>query len=343
VSPVLFPRSCGDGSFERHNHSGTLGFAVIHSDLDSTKAASARPATANTERIEIHSFETRTLTDRQFLTGIENGTPVRIGGELRLPPVKARVPAVIVLHGSGGIGANIHRWAEDLNGIDVATFLLDCFTGRGIVQTITDQSHLASLAMIVDAYRALELLSKHGRIDASRIVVMGFSKGGFAALYASLNRFFRMHGSSAVEFAGYIPFYPSCSTTYIDDERVSDRPIRVFHGTADDYVSIEPCRRYVDRLRRKGKDVQLTEYIGARHAFDNPLYSPVVSLPDAVTTSQCRREERPGGEIVNLETDQPCTWSDACVKRGATVGYDSVAAAEASKAVKAFLTSTFKI
>jgi hypothetical protein len=53
-----------------------------------------------------------------------------------------------------------------LNKIGVATFLIDCFTGRGIVQTITDQSQLAHLAMIVDAYRAMELLSKHAQIAA---------------------------------------------------------------------------------------------------------------------------------------------------------------------------------
>jgi len=312
-------------------------------NADSASSTYARPSAVKTARLEIHSFETVTVTDRQFLTGAKDGTPVRIGGELRLPVGISRVPAVILIHGSGGVGANVGQWAEELNEIEVAAFLLDCFTGRGIVQTIKDQSQLASLAMIVDAYRALNLLSKHARIDASRIAVMGFSKGGFAAFYASLNRFRRMHGPAGVEFAAYIPFYPSCYTRYIDDEQVSDRPIRIFHGTADDYVSIEPCRNYVERLRRAGKDVQLTEYAGARHAFDNPLYTIALSLPDAVTTNQCPRKERPGGEIVNLETGQPFTWGDTCVRRGATVGYDPVATTEATKAVKAFLTSAFKI
>ncbi len=311
-------------------------------DSDSTTATYEEPTAVKTARIEIHSIETVTLTDKQFLTGAKNGIPVRIGGELRLPAGLSRVPAVILIHGSGGVGANVDRWAQELNEIDVAALLLDCFTGRGIVQTITDQSQLASLAMIMDAYRALDLLSKHPRIDASRIAIMGFSKGGFAALYASLNRFQRMHGPTGVEFAAYIPFYPSCYTTYIDDEQVSSRPIRVFHGTADDYVSIEPCRNYLERLHRAGKDVQLTEYTGARHAFDNPLYTKPLSLPDAVTTNQCPRKERPGGEIINLETGQPFTWSDACVTRGATVGYDRVATAEATKAVKAFLISNFE-
>ena len=275
----------------------------------------ARLAAAQTARIEIHSFETVTLTDKQFLTGAKDGKPARIGGELRLPPGTGRVPAVILVHGSAGVGANVDRWAQELNGIGVAAFLLDSFTGRGIVQTVSDQSQLGHLAMIVDAYRALELLSKHARIDGSRIAVMGFSKGGFVAFYASLKRFQRMHGPANVEFAAYFPFYAQCNTPYIDDEQVSDRPIRLFHGAADDWVPVEPCREYVKRLRQAGKDIQLTEYAGARHVFDNPLSPPVRQLPDAQNASRCLREERPGGEIINRETGQPASWSDACVQR----------------------------
>ncbi|HVH69616.1 MAG TPA: dienelactone hydrolase family protein [Candidatus Dormibacteraeota bacterium] len=294
-------------------------------------------------RMEIHSLETVTVTDQQFLTGAQDGLPARIGGELRLPPGTLKVPAVILVNGSAGIGANVALWARELNGLGVAAFLVDCFTGRGICETITDQSKLGSLNMIIDAYRALELLSKHERIDVSRIAVMGFSKGGFVALYASLHRFRRMHGARGVDFAAYLPFYAPCYTTYLEDEQVSDRPIRLFHGTADDYVSIAPTRGYVERLRHAGKDVQLTEYVGARHAFDNPLYRAPFSFSDAVTTTLCRRAERAGGVVVNLETGRPFSWSDACVRRGATVGYEPVAAAGARKAVRAFLATTFKL
>ncbi|MGC2529549.1 MAG: dienelactone hydrolase family protein [Candidatus Acidiferrum sp.] len=294
-----------------------------------------------TARIEIHSFETMTLSDKQFLAGTNDGLPARIGGELRFPPGTTRVAAVLLVHGSNGVGANVDRWARELNGIGIAAFLLDSFTGRGITQTVTDQSQLGHLAMIFDAYRSLELLSKHARIDRLRIAVMGFSKGGFVALYASLKRFQRTYGLKGLEFAAHIPFYAPCNTVYIEDEQVTDRPIRLFHGTADDYVSIEPCRKYVERLRRAGKNVQLTEYSGAQHAFDNPLYSPAYFRPDAATSSQCSREERPGGEIVNLATGQPFRSSDACVKHGATLAYDPVATAEAVLAVKAFLTAAF--
>ena len=297
---------------------------------------------APTARIEIHSFETLALTDKQFLTGTLEGTAARIGGELRLPMGGAHVPAVVLLHGSAGIGANVGRWAEELNGIGAGAFLVDSFTGRGIVQTVTDQSQLGSLAMILDAYRAIELLSKHPSIDASRIMVMGFSKGGFAALYASLKRFQRMHGSPRVEFAAYVAFYPACNTTYLEDKHVSERPIRIFHGSADNYVPVEPCRKYAAQLRQAGGDVELTEYAGAHHAFDNPLYLPHRSLPDAIVTADCWRVEQAHGEIVNVATGKPFRWIDACVKRGGTVGFDPVAAAQATEAVKSFLMSAFR-
>jgi dienelactone hydrolase len=294
-------------------------------------------------KTELHSFDTKTLTDQQFLTGSKDGESVRIAGELRLPPGNGRLPAVVLVHGSGGIGANVNQWAEELNKIGVATFVLDSFTGRGIVQTITNQAQLGNLAMIVDAYKALELLSKDARIDSSRIARMDFSKGGFVALYASLKRFQRMYGPTNVEFAAYIPFYAPCYPTFIDDNNVSDRPIRLFHGASDDYVPVAPCREYVARLRKAGKDVQLTEFAGAFHTFDNPLNLPVPSLPNAEVTYHCRREERPGGEIINLETGRPFTLNDSCVTRGATVGYDAKAREDAVKAIKDFLRSLWKL
>jgi hypothetical protein len=40
---------------------------------------------------------------------------------------------------------------------------------------------------------------------------------------------------------------------------------------------------------------------------------------------------------MNRETGQPFSYHDACIERGARVGYDAHAAAEARKAVEQFL------
>jgi dienelactone hydrolase len=278
------------------------------------------------------------------LTGAKDGPPVVIAGELRLPgPGTDRLPAVVLVHGSGGVNAKVDRWSQELNGIGVATFIFDSFTARGIVNTTTNQAQLGGLAMLNDAYRALELLSKHPRIDPARIGIMGFSRGGRVALYASLKRFQRLHGPADVEFAVYLPFYAPCNTTYIDDGEVSDRPIRLFHGAADDYVPVAPCRAYVERLRQGGKDVQLTEYPDAHHGFDNPILKAPVSLPWAQTGRRCTLEEKPVGQLINYQTAQPFSLNDPCIERGATVAYNAQAHSEALKAVKDFLTMSFNL
>jgi dienelactone hydrolase len=133
-----------------------------------------------------------------------------------------------------------------------ATFVADSFTGRGITNTITDQSQLSSYAMMNDTFAALAVLAKHPRIDPNKIAVMGFSKGAVPSLYASMNRFQSAYAPEGASFASYIGFYTPCNIALIDDEKVSAKPIRLYHGIADDWVPVGPCRDYVARLKKAG-------------------------------------------------------------------------------------------
>jgi dienelactone hydrolase len=303
----------------------------------------AVPARAQLQRIEIMAVPSVTLEGEQFLTGRHNGKPVTLAGELRLPASgAAKLPAVVLIHGSDGLGPSLDRWAWELNGIGVAAFLLDSFTGRGLVRTDTDQRQLDAPAMIVDAYRALALLAEHPRIDKERIAVMGFSRGGVAALYSSLERFHEMHGPPGLAFAAHIGFYTPCNVTYRDDTHTTGKPIRLFHGSADDYAAIGPCRAYAERLKQAGADVALTEYEGARHDFDNFTLPPLLAIPDGQTTRHCRLEEGESGTIRNAGTGQPYDiGTDSCVERRPHAGYDPAAHAASVAAVTAFLKATF--
>jgi dienelactone hydrolase len=307
-------------------------------------AQDGSPAVADFTKTELHLLRSTTVSDEQFLTGAREGTPVTIAAELRLPAAARtqRVPAVVIVHGSSGMGALDDRWSRELLGMDIATFRIDSFTGRGVTGTADDQSRLASLTMIIDAYRALDHLAHDARVDSSRIGILGGSRGGRIALYASLERFRRMHAAPGASFAVYLPFYAPCSTTYIGDTDVADRPIRLFHGTADDTTPIGACRAYVERLRRAGRDVQLNEYEGAHHAFDFAGV-PLTRSPRVQSAGSCTLVEGPIGQIVNQATKRPFTWGDACVTRGGSVAHDPRAHSSALAEVKTTLRRVFKL
>jgi dienelactone hydrolase len=294
-------------------------------------------------RVELHAIPSLTLSDQQFLAGDANGKAVTVTGEFRIAQGSEKLPVVILIHGSGGMGPNIESWARDLNAMGISTFALDGFTGRGLTSVNTDQALLGRLAFTLDAYRVLDMLAKHPRVDPARIVLMGFSRGGQGALFASLKRFHQMWNKSGAEFAAYIPFYPDCSTTYLSDTEV-DRPIRIFHGTPDDYNPVASCKRYVERLRAAGRDVQLTEYPNAQHGFDNALGTVAPSTAKgAQTVRNCRIAEEPKGILINAVSKQPFTYRDPCVENDPHVNYDAEATRAAHVAVKGFLRVTFRM
>jgi dienelactone hydrolase len=302
---------------------------------DSTKQIAAR--------VELHAIASLTLTDQQFLSGDANGKPVTVTGELRIAQGSGKLPVVVLVHGSGGMGPNIEMWARELNAIGVSTFALDGFTGRGLTSVNTDQARLGRLAFTLDAYRALELLAKHPRVDAARIILMGFSRGGQGTLFASLKRFHQMWNKSGAEFAAYIPFYPDCSTTYVSDTEI-DKPIRIFHGTPDDYNPVATCKKYVARLVAAGRDVVLTEYPNAQHAFDNPLGTAApLEVKGAQTVRHCTLVEEPKGILINAASREPFSYKDPCVEQNPHVNHDAEATAAAKLAVKAFVQKTFRL
>ncbi|CAL78357.1 conserved hypothetical protein; putative alpha/beta-Hydrolases superfamily protein [Bradyrhizobium sp. ORS 278] len=296
-------------------------------------------------RVELYPIPSLTLSDRQFLAGDEGGKPVTVVGELRVAQGSGRLPVVVLMHGSGGVGANIAAWTRTFNAMGISTFVIDGFTGRGITATSTNQAQLGRLNLIMDIYHSLDVLAKHPRVDPERIALMGFSRGGQAALYASLERFHKRWNTSGLQFAAYIPFYPDCSTTYRGDTDVAARPIRIFHGGPDDYNPVHTCKAYVERLKAAGRDVELTEYPDSPHGFDIGLLGAnmLAIASKAQTVRNCRITEGDGGMLMNAETQQPFTYQDACVELDPHVGGNPATAEAARQAVTDFLRALFKL
>ena len=296
-------------------------------------------------RVEIYAIPSLTISDQQFLSGDANGKPVTVAGEFRIAQGNGKLPVVVLMHGSSGVGAGMDPWVRHLNTMGISTFVIDGFSGRGLTAVGPNQALLGRLNFIVDIYRSLEILAKHPRVDPDRIVLMGFSRGGQATLYASLERFHKLWNKSGAQFAAYIPFYPDCSTSYATDTETVARPIRIYHGTPDDYNPVASCKAYLARLQDAKRDVALTEYPDSTHGFDAGLLgvSTVAVSTNAQSARNCRLREGEAGVLMNDDTKEPFSYKDACIALNPHVGGNPVTAQEARKAVSDFLQALFKL
>lgn len=271
-----------------------------------------------------------------------------IFGTLSLPAGTAgRAPAMVIAHGSGGVtDAREFWWAEQLNAVGVAAFVVDSFTPRGIRETATDQSQLSTAANLADALVALKLLATHPRIDPARIGVMGFSRGGIVAELAALEPYRRAVIDDATRFALHIPLYPYCNDWHVS-ARVTGAPLLFLLGGSDDYTPPEPCRAYAQWFESHGAPATVVVYPNAYHGFDGeraPFY-----YPRLVTGRKCDGTidiDRFTVAIRATGQDITATARDyyrTCLGTGATVGGNSEARRRAQDDVKAFLKSVFKM
>ena len=263
---------------------------------------------------EVLEFESiPVITVKDFLNGKVPEKTQTVWGTLNFPanaPDK-NVPVVVVLHGGGGIGDHEERWLSIFNSMGLATFMVDSNwprrkckkTFKKAIPNCNDVHR--GITRIVDARRALELLSKHPRIDPARIGCIGSSLGGVGCLYQSVKRFQKMWGAPGLEFAASVPMYPVCNFKYVDGDIMSDEPIRIHIGDLDQYGSAESCVKYVERLHLKGKDITVTVYPGVHHGFDEKITGtngPQTTFKQkGHFFSKCNFEENTDSSVLNEE------------------------------------------
>jgi dienelactone hydrolase len=210
----------------------------------------------------------------ELLKGNSGGATVNIVGHLFLPPGTDKVPAVVLVHGSGGIySAELEYWPKQFNAAGFAVFTLDMFGPRGVQSTAEDQSQVPFPADVADTFAALKLLATHPRIDAKRIAVMGFSRGGTAVVRAAVEKIIAAQRlPDGLQYAAIIPTYAGACTSIfrlvVKPGVFSKAPMLFIHGDADDYTPIEPCKDYADKIGKAGTPVEFVVIEGAHHKFD---------------------------------------------------------------------------
>ena len=200
---------------------------------------------------------------------------VNILSHLFLPPGTEKVPAVLLMHGSGGIySAMLGYWPEQFNAAGFAVLSVDSFGPRGVKSTAEDQSQVPFAADVADAFAALKLLASHPRIDAGRIAIMGFSRGGITTWRTGVERLIAAQQlPGGLRFAAHIPVYSGgCVGEFrliIKPGVFTKAPMLWIHGDNDDYAVMAPCQDYADRIGKAGTPVEFVVISGARHKFDD--------------------------------------------------------------------------
>jgi dienelactone hydrolase len=301
---------------------------------------------------DVLAFESYTpASERPLLTRTYAREPVTISGTLSLPtrpgPYErnGKLPAVILMHGTGGILRDREpAWAQRFNEWGIAALYVDSFTARGVRPPLyagTPQ-FIPSSAHIVDAYRALQMLARHPRIDRSRVVVMGFSRGGEVTLSSMFDRF--RHGSlddPSLSFAGHIALYPYCTLHYRGKE-VTAAPLLMLLGGADDMTSPMACQHQADWLKAR-TSVKVVVYPGANHDFDRS--TRVGYDINMVGIRNCEAEYDVDTFVIRWREGVPfrqADWLAECRYHGAHVGGDAAALKGSIDEVHRFLALVFQ-
>lgn len=268
--------------------------------------------------------------------------PLTIHGTLLMPEgASGKVPAVIIMHSSSGItNYREFRYAQELNSLGIAAFVVDSFLPREVSSTLYKQINVTEQMMVADAYAALDLLSTDPRIDPARIGVVGFSKGGVVAFYSAFERIRSWYAARDLKFAAHAAFYPFCGIR-MEDPEMTGAPVMLFLGEKDDYTPPELCRSYVSELNGHGNAIETRVYPGAHHAWDG---KGTVSLRTSIINpAKCRMEVLNEGRTIDVNTGEGISTRgeriDAlreCAKRGVHVGKNEGAKNQSMSDLKRF-------
>jgi dienelactone hydrolase len=191
--------------------------------------------------------------------------PDTIKGYLSRPRGEGPFPAVVHLHGCGGLTENRRIAAgEQFARWGYVTLVVDSFTTRGIKDACT--SDALQPPRHADAIGALIYLSRLPFVDSRRIAVVGYSQGGMAALQvASLQPTMLFIVPAGLTFKAAVAYYPDCSAA---TNRLA-LPTLILIGELDDWSWAASCERLTKRWDRNSAPLKLIVFPEAYHSFDS--------------------------------------------------------------------------
>jgi predicted peptidase len=246
--------------------------ALAQSGVDSPQPPLARGAPTSPERMAlIEAFNRQSAGIEQKFAARVHTSDRTMPFRLFRPEAAGKLPLVMYLHGSGGLGDDNERqlglgntfgtrvWALPANQKRFPCYVVAPQTDRGWIRYDFSKEPAQMIRGLGDGNRlALEIVDHlvgELPIDERRIYVTGQSMGGAGV--------WNVIASRLAFFAAAIVCCGSASTE--DGSEAVDTPLWNFHGDADKTVPVSVSRERIAARRKAGGQPLSTEYAGVDH------------------------------------------------------------------------------
>ena len=229
----------------------------------------------NGELIKIQSYNAQNYM--AIKDGSYKKSPIEVDALIAYPKKgEGPFPVLMIVHSSGGPGEFNSKWyryhkqsARSLLKKGIAIMFLDNYSARGAVHTYIDQSQVALFSGYIDAFMALEYLSKDPKINIKKVGISGYSRGGMISVMASEKRLRDALVSKDLYFAAAQPRSPDCWSVgmFRNPQPIKETKTWMVLGGADDYTLAEPCVVHGEKIKANGGDIEVTVKKGWHHGF----------------------------------------------------------------------------
>jgi len=171
-------------------------------------------------------------------------------------------PLVVFLHGSDRDDTSLSSHSSHAGPAD---WIVVAPLGRGMTNAFT-RDHAQS-----DIHEAIQDVCRYYPIDTNRIVLAGFSMGGYGVYrthYETPGKFRALAVFSGIPDEASQAFPAEEHPNFLQDAYLapfSDVPIFIFHGSADRNAPFEKTQQVVQKLRALGAPVEFYVQEGAGH------------------------------------------------------------------------------
>ncbi len=174
-----------------------------------------------------------------------------------------KAPLILLIHDWDGLNEYEFKRSKMLSDFGYSVFAADMF-GKGVIpETLSEKRRLTSelyqnRGKMRDLLRGAISAAEQAGGNVNRAVAIGYCFGG--AVVLELAR-------SGVDFKAFVTFHGGLSTPDGQDYSKTKGEILVFHGSADQVVTLDDFAMLAKNLEKAGVKHEMTTYSGAPHAF----------------------------------------------------------------------------